>query len=125
MNISPWTVYWITRLDIILGISAFLACVLVVIFVVWLIEAGERIVPAMKFLLIPFIILWIILTCLPSTKDMAAIILIPKIANNEKVERVSDYMYDAAIKWLYDCSNAEKCNQDNSCKTKNSVIVDE
>ena len=124
MNISPWTVYWITRLDIILGISAFLMCVLAVIFVVWLIEAGERIVPAMKFLLIPFILLLIILTCLPSTKDMAAIIIIPKIVNSEKVERVGDYMYDAAIEWIYDCSNTKKCDQDDSSKTKNSVVDD-
>lgn len=125
MNITPWTIYWITRLDVIIGISVLLLTAVLITFAIWTFEAGQRIVPAMKFLLIPFIPLMLIVTCLPSTKEMAAIILIPKIANSEKVERVSDYIYDAAIEWLYDCSNAKKCEQDNSSKTKKSVIVDD
>lgn len=125
MNISPWTIYWITRLDVILGISGILIFALLVTFGIWMCETGQRIVPAMKYLLIPFIPLSIIITCVPSTKDMAAIIIIPKIVNNEKVERVGNYIYDAAIKWVYDHSNTKKCDQDNSSKTKNSVIVDD
>lgn len=125
MNISPWTIYWITRLDIILVISTFLMGTLLITFIVWFFEAGQRIVPAMKFLLIPFIPLTIILTCLPSTKEMTAIIIIPKIVNSEKVERVGNYLYDTAIDWVYDYNKTKRCNQDDSYKTKNSVIIDD
>lgn len=125
MNISPWMIYWITRLDVILGISVILMCTLIITFIIWFFEARQRIVPAMKFLLIPFIPLLIILTCLPSTKEMAAIIIIPKIVNSEKVERVGNYLYDSAINWVYDYNKTKRCDQDDSYKTKNSVIVDD
>lgn len=122
MNISPWTIYWITRLDIILGINVVLMCTLMITFIIWIFEAGQRIVPAMKFLLIPFIPSFIILTCLPSTKEMAAILIIPKIVNSEKVERVGNYLYDTAINWVYDFNNVKRSNQDDSYKAENSVI---
>ena len=125
MNISPWTIYWITRLDIILGISCILIFAVVLTFCIWMCETRQRIVPAMKYLLIPFIPASIILTCLPSTKEMAAIIIIPKIVNSEKIERVGNYLYDTAINWVYDFSNTKRSNQDDSHKTKNSVIVNE
>lgn len=122
MDISPWTIYWITRLDVILGISVVLMCTLMIVFIIWIFEAGQRLVPAMKFLLIPFIPSFIILTCLPSTKEMAAILIIPKIVNSEKVERVGNYLYDTAINWVYDFNNVKRSNQDDSYKTENSVI---
>lgn len=125
MNITPWTIYWITRLDVIIGISVLLLTAVLITFVIWTFEAGQRIVPAMKFLLIPFIPLMLIVTCLPSTKEMAAIIIIPKIVNSEKVERVGNYLYDTAINWVYDFSNTKRSNQDDSHKPKNSIIVNE
>lgn len=36
----------------------------------------------------------------PSTKQMAAIIVVPKIANSEKVQTVGNQLYDLAVEWM-------------------------
>ena len=36
----------------------------------------------------------------PSTKQMAAIIVVPKIANSEKVQTVGNKLYDLAVEWM-------------------------
>ena len=36
----------------------------------------------------------------PSTKQMAAIIVVPKIVNNEKVQVAGDRLYDLAVEWM-------------------------
>ena len=41
-----------------------------------------------------------IITFLPSTKQMAAILIIPKIANSEKVQQTGNHLYDLAVEWM-------------------------
>lgn len=36
----------------------------------------------------------------PSTKQMAAILVIPKIANGEKVQTVGNKIYELAVEWM-------------------------
>ena len=36
----------------------------------------------------------------PTTREMAAIIMVPAIANNEKVQTVGNKLYDLATEWL-------------------------
>lgn len=36
----------------------------------------------------------------PTTKQMAAILVVPKIANSEKVQVAGDKLYDLAVEWL-------------------------
>ena len=37
---------------------------------------------------------------LPTTREMAAIIMVPAVANNEKVQTVGNKLYDLAAEWL-------------------------
>lgn len=37
---------------------------------------------------------------LPTTKEMAAILIVPKIANNEKVQDCGNRLYDLAVEWM-------------------------
>lgn len=39
-------------------------------------------------------------TLLPTTREMAAIIMVPAIASNEKVQTVGNKIYDLAVEWL-------------------------
>lgn len=42
----------------------------------------------------------LLLTFTPSTKQMAAIIIVPRIVNNEKVQVVGNGLYDLAVEWM-------------------------
>lgn len=37
---------------------------------------------------------------IPTTREMAAIVMVPAIANNEKVQTVGNKLYDLAAEWL-------------------------
>lgn len=49
-----------------------------------------------------FLIVVIQLTAalVPSTKQMAAIVVVPKLANSEKVQTVGNKLYDLAVEWM-------------------------
>ena len=36
----------------------------------------------------------------PTTKQMAAVVVVPKIANSEKVQTVGNKLYDLAVEWM-------------------------
>jgi len=42
----------------------------------------------------------LVATFTPSTKQMAAILVIPRIVNNEKVQKAGDQLYDLATEWM-------------------------
>lgn len=45
--------------------------------------------------------LLVIANCLlPTTREMAAIMIVPRIANNDKVQDVSNRIYDLACEWM-------------------------
>ena len=44
----------------------------------------------------------------PSTKDMAAILVIPRIANSEKVQDVGNRLYDLAVEWAEELRTRKK-----------------
>ena len=43
---------------------------------------------------------FLLLMFTPSTKQMAAIIVVPKIVNNEKVQVAGDRLYGLAVEWM-------------------------
>lgn len=50
-------------------------------------------------------VFWIVATqiavaLVPSTSQMAAILIVPKIANSEKVQTVGNKLYDLAVEWM-------------------------
>lgn len=47
-----------------------------------------------------FLVGFLIEILVPTTKEMAAIIIVPRIANNEKVQDVGNKIYDLAVQWM-------------------------
>jgi hypothetical protein len=50
----------------------------------------------------------LVLAFTPSTKQMAAIMIVPKIANNEKVQTIGNKVYDLAVEWMDELKPAKK-----------------
>ena len=44
----------------------------------------------------------------PNTKQMAAILIIPQIANSEKVEKIGNGLYDLAVEWMNELKPSKK-----------------
>ena len=57
----------------------------------------KAIVPASASLTL---LLYIATTLIPTTKQMAAIIIVPSIANSERVQTVGNKLYDLAVEWM-------------------------
>jgi len=54
-------------------------------------------VPLFAVLLVVSMLLF---TFTPTTKQMAAILIVPKIINSEKVQTVGNRLYDLAVEWM-------------------------
>lgn len=109
MIITPWQMYWITRLDdiaqffLVSGLGLIMAGTF--FFFGWKTHFGEQSFDAERSNLpIAFPILGFFLlmasTMTPSTKDMAAILIVPRIVNNEKVQEIPSKVLDLATEWL-------------------------
>lgn len=111
MELSPWTVYWITRLD---TINVMLG-VLVALSVGWLVmlllafafqtpeaasaneEALDRAFRRGSWIALAFIATF---SLIPSTKEMAAILVIPAVVNNEDVQEFGGEFVELAREWM-------------------------
>ena len=49
-----------------------------------------------------------ILAFAPSSKTLAAMYIVPAIANNEKVQDVGNRLYDLAVEWMDELKPAKK-----------------
>lgn len=126
--ITTTQMYWLTRLDGFKCVLEAPACVITAIAAIWAIagiahllaawewhDEGDirdafrklKIVGALSFVTF---LLFTFSAFIPSTREMAAIIIVPKIANSEKVQQVGNKLYDLAVEWM----GALKPNKDNS-----------
>ena len=107
---SGWLIYWITRLDSIMGcaiVLSILGGIGCVVYIVWRILegvhyegtyssswGGEQYGLARKAIgrvVIPIFVAGLLVAVfIPTTKEACAIYLIPKIANNEQVQKVPE-----------------------------------
>src|SRR5208282_6447669 len=97
--------YWLTRLD---GIKSFFDIIYffgvvgstIILGAVFATD-GECWKPKWFFLTIPIFVIGIVGGVLiPTTKEMAAILVIPKIVNNQKVQEMPNKVLDLANDWL-------------------------
>ena len=61
---------------------------------------GRKLVKASPLVAVLAAILLIANCLLPTTKEMAAILIIPRVANSEKVQTVGNHLYDLACEWM-------------------------
>ena len=119
--ITPTQMYWLVKLDDmrhVLSCIMWLPIVLAVVvgvmaFATFMMtidgdrETKKEAVSDIARLAILFVSMLLIVVALqvavafvPSTKQMAAIIVVPKIANSEKVQTVGNQLYDLAVEWM-------------------------
>ena len=105
MTITPWTLYWITRLD---GISGFFfgfviaSMFLTVVSICLYVDAakGEKKINLFKFS-IPLLIISILgLLLIPTTKEMISVLVVPKIVANERIQGIPDKFLTLADEWM-------------------------
>lgn len=109
--ITPSTIYWATRCDNFCGFTLAIALILSVVMVFtlagFIIRATDRsdelarlcvkLSPLTIFL---FFVSWLAFSFIPTTKECAAMIIVPAIANNEKLRDTGDKLYELAVEWI-------------------------
>lgn len=121
MQVTSWDIYWITRLD---SISVFLNTVsgiglgFIIIFGVFgLMAAAEgmtqkdvpkffRVLYFSMFAITPLCFIGQALT--PTTKEMCAIIVVPKIVNNEEIQGLGSDIVELARDWMQELKPKEE-----------------
>lgn len=127
--ITPTTIYWIGQCDCLRGVC-FPMIVLGLLFgLVGIFITGccinDRTVPRIvarisaAITLIFLVLLPIIGVAgcmfIPTSKTMAAMYIIPSIANNEKIQDAGDRLYTLAVEWMEELRpKAEGKNKDNN-----------
>jgi hypothetical protein len=95
--------YWLMTLDSIYIVSGVLSVVLTFLAIGAFCAAADcRSVPwwFAAVLGVAAALMLAIAVFTPTTKQMAAILVVPKIANSEKVQVAGDKLYDLAVEWL-------------------------
>lgn len=113
MNITPLQLYFITRLDDIrdflfcIGFGCFLSIIAVGLITLCEDPSNNRyetFIKKTKPWIIRFIVGVFISGCLsvatPTTKQMAIVVVLPKIINNEKVQGIPEKVLGLANDWL-------------------------
>ena len=105
MNITTMQMYWLVMLDNIINclIVIFAMCAMFFVFgipMLGALEKEELFLPLAKKALVVMVALVLSLTFIPTTKQMAAIMIVPKIANSEKVQTIGNKVYDLAVEWM-------------------------
>ena len=107
--------YWLTRLDHLSDVLT-VTCVLLVLSTIGILiaggimqdcsfsgetnERGRKFVGKTPFMAAAFVVTLLLNALIPTTKEMAAIIVIPSVLNNEKVQTVGNKLYDLAAEWM-------------------------
>lgn len=107
--ITGWTIYWITRLDILQGMctvgAATSGLLLVALSVILLcdeerkksFQEGLRYWKVTFGMFIPFLLLAVFT---PNSKVAAAMYVVPAIANNQKVQEMPQNLLDLSNAWI-------------------------
>ena len=73
-------------------------------------EIGIKFIKISPLLAVMAVVLLIANCLLPTTREMAAIMIVPRIANSEKVQTVGNQLYDLAVEWMEELRPANKKN---------------
>lgn len=115
--ITPVQMYWLTRLDMLCGMFVFVFIVSVLTALAFTVagcvlrgecavtEQGWRTGRRLHVVMVPICLAMSLLfgmlrSFTPTTAEMAAIIVVPKIANNEKVQDVGNKLYNLTVEWM-------------------------
>lgn len=108
--ISPWLIYFIGIADKVGGVFAFTSIVLFVISTILFIGVAEDqiSISTLKMPLIIAIISGLIAVFTPSSKTVAAMVVIPPIVNNEQVQELPNNVLEFINDYLKDVKKSLK-----------------
>ena len=105
MELTTWSMYWLVKLDniqtffIIMGFFSSGSALFGPLIAIG-VEVEKY---ALKILLISISVVVLSFGCatlIPNTKQMAAIVILPKIINNEQVQQMPDKILNLGLEWL-------------------------
>jgi hypothetical protein len=102
MTITPWQMYWLARLDDVQGFFICVSLFSTFVGLVWLMFVAmerERVDKRAVGLLIAALVSGGISVFIPTNKQIVAIIVVPKIVNNAKVQEVPDKLLTLFTEW--------------------------
>lgn len=115
MEITPFTVYLISRLTplyefiVALNIASIVAVIIAsILYVVvavdhdWDDDIARMIRRCARWFVIMFLVFGALTVVIPSTKDAAAMIVLPRIANSQSVQELGDTVVELAKAWCED-----------------------
>jgi hypothetical protein len=109
MDLTAWTVYWITRLDkvhfVLEVFILFLSFIFIFLFIFKLTEGKAPYVWATG-LALSFVILMKVFT--PTTTEFAAIIVLPALAQNQDIKEIGAEIPKLAREWLQELHPKQK-----------------
>lgn len=105
MEITHSLIYWITRLD---GIQCLLGVGGVFVIIIGLMMYIEDKKKYWVRTIVTGIVMVIITVFIPSTKQMCAILVIPKVANNENVQTLGKDLVEIAHNWMNEIKENKK-----------------
>ena len=107
--ITPTQMYLIVMLDSIVKLSASIAGMFLIASLMSFFYCVDR--EKVKWHLFAstalLLFMMVVTTLIPNTKQMAAIIVVPKIINSEKVQTVGNKLYDLAVEWMDELKPSE------------------
>ena len=100
--ITTTQMYWLVTMDSIVHASAIIAIALGVMAFLTIPmvlddDLPKRTPSAIALAAVAFAL---VAAFVPTTRQMAAIVMVPKIANNEKVQAAGNKLYDLAVEWM-------------------------
>lgn len=104
MELSGWTIYWVTRLDNIRSVLLLIttgSVISIIIAMISRVESGEK--QYTKFAILfasATIVAASVIMLIPSSKEMAAILIIPKLTQNEQVQKIPGKLLTLADEWM-------------------------
>ena len=122
--ITTAQIYWLTRLDNIIDICGMIIFISVILIIGLSVAGailrckcqeyswdtkesvavshatGKHLHKIARWLVVPLSISLSVGAFVPTTKEMAAIMIVPRLANSEKVQTVGNKVYDLAVEWL-------------------------
>ena len=104
MEITPSMIYWISRLDglreglLIIGVLGFISCTIITMYGVF--ERNTFFKSAVICGIFCILFMFGAQIFVPRTREAVAMIVIPKIANNEKIQNIGNDIYEIGIEWL-------------------------
>ncbi len=123
MTITPSLIYWMSRFEmfqtlcLLLGIFTMIGASVLGIFAVASKAAGndgdevhKATSTAFKWSLPVGVVLCLLACFLPDTKTVAAMYVVPKIANNESLDEVASSMKTLALEWMEELRPAKRQN---------------